>query len=160
MQHTKVILHCRHSLQQYPNHTVTLRSPPTDTDILVLAVALLNNHKDNVILDTGSGKSRKVIPLNSIVMDNHLRNALIGFHAFTGNDYVSSFFRKGKFKCWQLVEKYQKFQRAFTGLGLSWTLSDELFEQLEECVHTVWYKTATSKRSSSQIIYEEVCSRK
>ena len=34
-------------------------------------------------------------------------DALIIFRAFTGNDYISSFFRKGKKKCLKLVEKRQ-----------------------------------------------------
>ena len=29
------------------------------------------------------------------------KEALIGFHAITGNDYISSFFGKGKRKCWK-----------------------------------------------------------
>ena len=104
---TKVILHCLHSFFEDPNYTFTLHSPSADTDILMLAVALLKENKDNVILDTGSGRNRKVFHLNSIIMVEHLSNALIGFHAFTENNYISSFFRKGKLKCWKLVEKYQ-----------------------------------------------------
>ena len=35
------------------------------------------------------------------------KEALIGFHAITGNDYISSFFGKGKRKCWKKL--YQKY---------------------------------------------------
>ena len=54
------------------------------------------------------------------------------------HEYISSLLRKGKLKCWKLVEKYQKFQTAFTQFGSSWILSDELFEQLKEYVFTLY----------------------
>lgn len=55
-------------------------------------------------------------------------------HAFTGNDYVSSFFKKGKEKCWNLIEKFPKFLTAFIALGTTLELTTEIFTQLEEYV--------------------------
>ena len=37
-------------------------------------------------------------------------DALIGFRAFTGNDCVSSFFRKGKETCFKVLQENQKFK--------------------------------------------------
>ena len=59
---------------------------------------------------------------------------MIGFHAFTGNDYISSFFRKGKTACWKIVEKTSKFVEVFASLGCSWNLQDNVFNGLEEYV--------------------------
>ena len=42
-------------------------------------------------------------------MDADKKSALIGFHALTGNDYVSSFFGHGKESAWKIVEKHRKF---------------------------------------------------
>ena len=46
------------------------------------------------------------------------RQALAVMHAFTGNYYVSSFFRKGKQKIWKLLMKNDKFVQTFVDLGL------------------------------------------
>ena len=34
--------------------------------------------------------------LSSVDYSSREKNAIVGFHAFTGNHYVSAFFRKGK----------------------------------------------------------------
>ena len=60
------------------------------------------------------------------------RDALIGFHAYTGNDYVSAFFRKGKQARWKCMRKHEKFTMAFSQLGESWELNDDNFKILEE----------------------------
>ena len=41
----KVILHCYHSVQEDPSSKVVLRSLSRDTDILVLATALLDSNR-------------------------------------------------------------------------------------------------------------------
>ena len=40
--------------------------------------------------------------LNSMDMDDENKLTLLGFHATTGNDYASSFFRRGKEKSWNV----------------------------------------------------------
>ena len=134
---SKVILHCCRILREKNDLIVTLRSPSGDTDIVVLAVALLNQFKSNVILDDGNGKQRKIIRLSDIDIDDDLVKAMIGFHSFSGNDYVSSFFRKGKEKCWKLLEKTRKFQAAMEQAS-SPEVSSELYKLLEEYVCQIY----------------------
>ena len=43
--------------------------------------------------------------MKDIVMSEDEVNYLIPFQAPTGYDYVSSFFCKGKFHCWKVLEK-------------------------------------------------------
>ena len=131
---TKVIAHSFHILQQPEYKQVVIRSPSGDTDILVLAVSLLNNDKKNVFIDNGSGVSRTLHWLGSLEISEQRCRALIGLHAFTGNDYVSSFFRKGKDRCWKLVEKYDKFEECFLNLGSMIHLTEAILLQLEEFV--------------------------
>ncbi|KAG1711251.1 hypothetical protein GQR58_002553 [Nymphon striatum] len=135
---TKVILHSYKSMQEDPSSKVVLRSPSGDTDILVLAVALLDSNR--VYLDYGKGKLRRGFWLNSISMDDQLKRALIGFHAFTGNDYVSSFFKKGKQMCWKVMKKNQNFVEAFCLLGVNWSVdvNDGIFQVLERYVCTIY----------------------
>ena len=41
----------------------------------------------------------------------------MGFHAFTGNDYVSCFFTKGKKTCWKKITQNPRFLKCFADLG-------------------------------------------
>ena len=61
-----------------------------------LAVLLIYSSQDCVFIDYGNGKNRKAIMLSNVNMATDLKQALVCFHAFTGKDYVSSFFTKGK----------------------------------------------------------------
>jgi hypothetical protein len=55
--------------------------------------------------DYGFGKNRKSIWLDEVDLSSDYYKALIGFHTFTGNDYVSAFFKKGKSLCWKTLLK-------------------------------------------------------
>ena len=91
---TKVILHLAHALDKM-NKKIILRSPSSDTDIVVLAVALITEDlQQRVIYDSGSGKHRKRMLLSDFSLDDEYKKCLVGFHAFTGNDYVSALFQK------------------------------------------------------------------
>lgn len=111
---TKLLLHAKHAFDEDKVDRVVVRSPSGDVDINVLFLAMFNINTD-IWIDFGNGKSRKRIQLNSIDMSEERKRALIGFHAFTGNDYVSSFFRKSKKTCWKLVEKTTDLRRPLHG---------------------------------------------
>ena len=85
-------------------------------------------------MDYGAGEHRHILRLNSIDMNDEKKLALLGFHAFTGNDYISSFFRRGKEKSWKIVEKYSRFMTMFASLGDTWDLSEANTMLLEEFV--------------------------
>ena len=57
---------------------------------------------------------------------------MLGLHAFTGNDYLPSFFRKGKERCMKLMQKHEKFEFCFTQLGSEPNSSESIFACLEE----------------------------
>ena len=97
-------------------------------------MCLLQEYKDAIYLDDGSGSSRRIIWLGNIDLEDDITKFLIGFHAFTGNDFVSSFFRRGKEKCCQCLRKNRKFEKAFASLGSSWIVCEELLSLLEEFV--------------------------
>ena len=67
-------------------------------------------------------------------MSTEEKAVLIGFHAFTGNDYVSAFFKKGKGACWKILVNNLRFWRVFAKVGRDWLPSDNLIELLEEFV--------------------------
>ena len=102
---TKLLLHAKHAKEMDQNRSVLVRSPSGDVDINVLFTSMFKEGNTEIYIDYGSGKFKKILQLNSIDMSDEHKSALIGFHAFTGNDYVSSIFRKSKKFRWKLLEK-------------------------------------------------------
>ena len=128
---TKVILHCLDALKE-PETTVVLRSHSGDTDIMVLPVALIRSDCERLYIDYGNGKNRKVINLADIIMNENEKDALLRFHAFSGNDYISGFSRKGKSSGWKCFVKTEKFVQLFADFSKSWELEESHFLILEE----------------------------
>ena len=101
---TKLLLHANHALNEDPNQLIVMRSPSGDFDINILFIATFQENQQNIWLDYNTGDHQMILPLSSIDMDPENKSALLGFHALTGNDYVSSFFRRGKEMGWKVVE--------------------------------------------------------
>ena len=98
--------------------------PPLVTlniDIMIIAISLTDASKC-VLVDYGNVKNRKGVWLNPIDFDDKIRAALIGFHAFIGNDYFSSFFKRGKQGCFKVMKQCDEFINAFRLLGENWEL--------------------------------------
>ena len=75
--------------------SVMVRSPSGDIDILVLFV--LHCFGSNVLfIDNSRGNSIKIFDFKPPTLSILQRRALSGVHAFSRNDYISSFFGKGK----------------------------------------------------------------
>ena len=79
------------------DNTVLVQS--TSGDINILMLCLLHHFKNKrVLIDSSTGNSRKIIDMSSTNLTQLQRQTLAGVHAFSGNDYVSCFFRKRKKK--------------------------------------------------------------
>ena len=66
-------------------------------DINFLTLFVGHDFRDTkVFTDNGTGKNRKIIEVTSSQLSAEEKKALIGVHAFSGNDYVSSFFSEGQ----------------------------------------------------------------
>ncbi len=127
-----------------PDDAVMVRSPSGDVDILAL---FLSHDFDGtrIYVHNGVGKQRKILDITSSTLGIQKKKALLGLHAFSGNDYVSSFFRKGKQAFWKAMSSEEEFVRLFTRLGSSSQVSDHLVDGLEKFV-CVLYR---NKRVSS-----------
>ena len=101
-------------------------------------MSLLYTYKERVFIDNGTGESRKLIWLGGVNLSHKKCKALLGMHAFTVNDYVSSFFKKGKEMWWKLVRKYEKFERCFINLGMESSFSSSLFSTQQEFVSMLY----------------------
>ena len=157
---TKVVLHCLDALRT-PEATVVLRSHSGDTDIMVLAVTLIRDHCERLFVDYGSGKHRKALRLSEINMSDKEKDALLGFHAFTGNDYISAFFMKGKAMSWKCMLKKEDFVQLFADLGATFELEQQALILLEEFVcHLYGYKCMSLNTVRSKLFNKKVSQRK
>ena len=84
--------------------------------------------------------TRRYIDITSLAqqLGQQLCAALPGYHAFTGNDYTASFFRKGKLRPLAIMEA--KFINTFAALGESENLDAELVTSLESYVCNLYGK--------------------
>ena len=104
--------------------------------MIVLCVSLLSDESDRVHIADGSGKNMKTYKLSNIIMDDEIRLALVGFHAFTGNDYASSLFGVGKKRAFSLMVSDERHVGLFQQIGED--IDDlHLEEQLEWAEHFV-----------------------
>ena len=88
-----VVMECAANVTS--GESIMVRSPSGDTDILTLFVA--HDFIDTkVFIDNGTGKNRKIIEVTSSKLSAEEKKALIGVHAFSGNDYVCSFFSEAQ----------------------------------------------------------------
>ena len=92
--------------------------------------------QESIIIEYGSGSNKKGCWLKDFILNEANSNALLRLHAFTGNDFVSSFFRKGKLNCWKILQKCSKFEDCFSQLGAE---GDSLLDELEEYVCSYLY---------------------
>lgn len=131
-----------------------IRNHSGDTDIAVIAMSHFSENGDWVILDTNTGKYRKAFKLTDIDPAATQKLCLVGFHAFTGNDYNSAFFRKGKRMCWKLLETKPRFVDTFCHLGASEALSAHLSEELEEYVSLLYGVKTKNVNEARYVIFD------
>ena len=86
-----------------------------DNDIAIFVVSLLLKFKEWVILDDGYGENRKKFRMSDVdivnvdIIESDIVDALKGLLLFSGNDYISSFFRKGKNIYFKTMKQVQHF---------------------------------------------------
>ena len=122
-----------HNTDLSSGQSTMIRSSSGDIDILVLLL-LHQCEGIRILIDNGTGKSRKIIDISSSGLNLTEREALLGLHTFSGNDYVSSFFRKGKQVFWKKLKKSEEFINLFARFGSSNSIDNETSEKLEKFV--------------------------
>ena len=110
-----------------------VRFPYGDIDILMLFL-LHQFEPKQMLIDNGTGSNRKIIDMSFPNFMQLQRQALAGVHAFSGNDYVSCFFRKGKKKFWDLLTKHERFIQTFADSGLFGHVMEKTKQECEEFV--------------------------
>lgn len=143
--------HRMNSVDRHPTRIV-VRSPSGDTDIVVLLLQITTAPSLNISIDNGVGKNRKYILLSECSLQPQQKRSLIGVHAYTGNDFVSCFFRKGKKKCWREALKNPQFVENFEKLGEDVFGEEQLFE-LEKYVSKIYGRKEESINDARRALY-------
>ncbi|CAB4014755.1 Hypothetical predicted protein [Paramuricea clavata] len=114
---TRLMLHAAHAAK-CGHQTIVIKSPDTDVCILGL-YSKISLPETSLFLYTGSGEHSRILSLDVISssIPPELSSALPGLHAFTGCDYTSSFFGKGKAKALKLARSNEHFLQAFSEFG-------------------------------------------
>ena len=113
---TKVVYLVQHAIEMEPepmNSVFVVRSSSGDVDIPVILLANDFPAGTAIVLDSGRDKYRKNLSISDCEFSNLKKKALLGLHAFTGCDQVSSFLRKGKVTCWKVLEKNPHLLQGF-----------------------------------------------
>ena len=76
-------------------------------------------------------------------------------HAFSGNDYMSSFFGKGKPLIWKFLLNHQEFLQTFANLGLFNNVREQTRNQLERFVCLYGGISSTNIHELRSIIFRQ-----
>ncbi|XP_077972179.1 uncharacterized protein LOC120332986 [Styela clava] len=136
---TRLMLHAKFAANSC--NSIVIQSP--DTDVLILCIAKYDNLGCSLWFETGVAKGRRVIDVGAIhcylsQIHPSAPMAMVGAHAFTGCDSVSSFYGKGKVKPIKLVLEESKFIEFFAQLGRSFDVNEASMNRAEEFVCSLY----------------------
>ncbi|XP_065182225.1 uncharacterized protein LOC135812936 [Sycon ciliatum] len=151
---TRLILHAADAVQQgFPD--VVIRSP--DTDVAVIAIGSASSIPGRLIFQTGTQQRRRFIDLTQLsqTLGPLVSSAIVGLHALTGCDSVSSFSGKGKTAPLKLLLSSTRMAEALATLGVNATSDDQLLSECE------WFACALYGNPGQQDInsqrYQKFC---
>ena len=111
-----------------------VRSSLGDVDVPIILLSYEIPADTSIILDSGRHKFRKVKSLDDYSLSDIQKKALIGLHVLTGYDQNSSFLRKGKLSCWEVLEENPYLLDAFVELGSQTNVSDDFTHKIQDFV--------------------------
>ena len=133
---SRVVLYAMYAANQGYDR-VRIRTP--DSDIFWILLHHARSIDIDIVYDTGFGNKKQLINISELCdhYSQSVCSALLGIHAFTGCDSTSAFKGKGKIRPMKLILKSPSFCSAFSKLGDSWQISDELVTEIEKFVCSV-----------------------
>ena len=87
----------------------------------------------SIYLDHGTGIHHRLINVSELAesLGPEYCSTLLGYYVFSGEDYTSAFKGKGKIMPLKKLQKYPKLHKAFSQLGTSWLVTEELQQEIE-----------------------------
>ena len=109
-----------------------------DTKLIVYA-SVASVFSNGIMVCSSSGDIGVVVLFVCNIIDNSTlsdkqKEALIDLHSFSGNDYVSSFFPKGKITCWKTLLKNEIFLDVFSELGISFAINEQMLNNIQKFI--------------------------
>ena len=127
-----------------------IRFSSGNVDILVLLLWHSGTLVDiRCLVDNGTEKNCKIIDMSTTRLSALECQALAGTHSFSGNDYISSFFKKGKKYFWKKVRSNQQLLKTFANLGRRNELCKELNKGIKNFICVIYGYTRL--RSVNQV---------
>ena len=105
-----------------------------DTDVFILLLGFSNSINTKLYMRCETRTRTRLIDIAKMVQSTgcEVCEVLIGLHALTGCDTVSSFAVKGKIGALKILKSdCGTYRRGFRELGQTWAVTDDLFMVLE-----------------------------
>lgn len=137
---TRIVFHLHYVMRISPSSITNVCVRANDTDIFVnlLYYALHQQEGQYVWMDVGlnSTNNRRYISIQDICksVDSDFVEALPALHSFTGSDYTAAFYRKGKIRPYNIMEKTPKYAQALALLGHDEEIRETVTTTIEEFV--------------------------
>ena len=124
------MLHAAHAAAQGYESVLLVTE---DTDVLVLSIAFSADIGAAMYVKAGTQSRTQYIDVTKIAsaLGPSVCSGLLGMHAFTGCDSVSTLAGRGKLTALKMLKRNEEVQCMFKDLGSEWTVSEELNDKIE-----------------------------
>ena len=156
---TRLLLHASHSARE-GYEAVIVNSE--DTDVFILLLGFSSSINTKLYVRCGTKTRTRLIDIGKVVhsIEREVCEALMGMHSFTaGCDTVSAFAGKGKISALKILKSNNIVRRAFTELGQSWVVSDDLFTVLEKFTCSMYMSVGNITGRVNDARYELFCAK-
>ena len=156
---TRLLLHASHAAKE-GYEAVVVNSE--DTDVFILLLGFSNSINTKLYMRIGTRTRTRLIDIAKVVQSTgrEVCEALIGLHAFTGCDTVSSFAGKGKISALKILKSnYGTYSRGFRELGQTWAVTNDLFMVLERFTCSMYMSVGNNTGRVNDARYELFCAK-
>ena len=130
-----------------------------DTDVAVLCTAHFNKLLCAELWFTGVRDNLRFIPIHQVCqkLGQSLSSVLLGFHALTGCDPVSSFCGKGKTRPWDTVRQNTAHQKVLKLLGKDAKMKGKTCRECEKFVNSLYTTIPKAGNTVNQVRFWLFC---
>ena len=161
---TRMLLHAK-DISNSDFSNIVIHTP--DTDVFLISLGVSGQIRSNLFIRSGTKNNARIISIEKVrallamrfeVYDTEsICKALLGLHAFTGCDSISTFSCKGKTKPVEEMMKNVEYVNLFSSFGNDPAVSEEqhisiqhfvcdLYGHKEECTDIVRYKLFSARQ--------------
>lgn len=154
----RMLLHAAHAAEDGYQSVIICTE---DTDVFIMCMAFHQQIKVPLFQKCGTKARKRLVDIGKVAAATGIPNckALIGMHAYTGCDSVSTFAGKGKVSAFKLLSSNKEAQEAFMQLGEDWDVCEELMERLEK-ITCLLYAAKSGTEKVNELRYHMFCAKK